>query len=128
VVVATNIAEASLTIDGIYYVVDPGFAKQNVYNPKNGMDSLVIAPISQVRLLHRWHRAAGLLRCLVERRTICDLDNCTSHGLRPGLTALAFCLLHPLVLDILTRSTTLAGLENRRFDRWMNAVQSSSAP
>ena len=25
--VATNIAEASLTIDGIYYVVDPGFAK-----------------------------------------------------------------------------------------------------
>ena len=34
VVVATNIAEASLTIDGIYYVVDPGFAKQKVYNPK----------------------------------------------------------------------------------------------
>lgn len=33
-VVATNIAEASLTIDGIYYVVDPGFAKQKVYNPK----------------------------------------------------------------------------------------------
>lgn len=32
--VATNIAEASLTIDGIYYVVDPGFAKQKVYNPK----------------------------------------------------------------------------------------------
>lgn len=29
-VVATNIAEASLTIDGIYYVVDPGFAKQKV--------------------------------------------------------------------------------------------------
>lgn len=27
VVVATNIAEASLTIDGIYYVIDPGFAK-----------------------------------------------------------------------------------------------------
>ncbi|GKA25971.1 probable pre-mRNA-splicing factor ATP-dependent RNA helicase DEAH5 [Tanacetum coccineum] len=34
VVVATNIAEASLTIDGIFYVIDPGFAKQNVYNPK----------------------------------------------------------------------------------------------
>ena len=36
VVIATNIAEASLTIDGIYYVVDPGFAKQKVYNPKVG--------------------------------------------------------------------------------------------
>lgn len=48
VVIATNIAETSLTIDGIYYVVDPGFVKQNVYNPKTGMDSLVVTPISQV--------------------------------------------------------------------------------
>lgn len=45
-IIATNIAEASLTIDGIYYVVDPGFAKIKVYNPKLGMDSLIIAPIS----------------------------------------------------------------------------------
>jgi pre-mRNA-splicing factor ATP-dependent RNA helicase DHX16 len=34
VVLATNIAETSLTIDGIRYVVDPGFAKQNEYNPR----------------------------------------------------------------------------------------------
>ena len=48
-VVATNIAEASLTIDGIYYVVDPGFVKQKAYNAKVGMDSLIVVPISQVR-------------------------------------------------------------------------------
>lgn len=48
VVIATNIAETSLTIDGIYYVVDPGFVKQKVYNSKTGMDSLVVTPISQV--------------------------------------------------------------------------------
>ena len=48
VVIATNIAETSLTIDGIYYVVDPGFVKQKVYNSKSGMDALVVTPISQV--------------------------------------------------------------------------------
>mmetsp|Transcript_5125 Transcript_5125/g.10403 ORF Transcript_5125/g.10403 Transcript_5125/m.10403 type:complete len:1163 (-) Transcript_5125:1198-4686(-) len=57
VVIATNIAEASLTIDGIYYVVDPGFAKQKVYNPKMGMDSLVVAPISQASARQRSGRA-----------------------------------------------------------------------
>jgi pre-mRNA-splicing factor ATP-dependent RNA helicase DHX15/PRP43 len=34
VVVSTNIAETSLTIDGIVYVIDPGFAKEKVYNPR----------------------------------------------------------------------------------------------
>ena len=56
-VIATNIAEASLTIDGIYYVVDPGFAKQKVYNPKIGMDSLVVTPISQASAKQRAGRA-----------------------------------------------------------------------
>ena len=56
-VVATNIAEASLTIDGIYYVVDPGFCKQKAYNPKLGMDSLVVTPISQASARQRSGRA-----------------------------------------------------------------------
>lgn len=54
---ATNIAEASLTIDGIHYVVDPGFAKIKCYNPKLGMDSLVVAPISQASADQRAGRA-----------------------------------------------------------------------
>lgn len=57
VVVATNIAEASLTIDGIYYVIDPGFCKQKAYNPKMGMDSLVVSPISQASARQRAGRA-----------------------------------------------------------------------
>eukprot|EP00934_Nitzschia_sp_Nitz4_P000011 Nitzschia sp. Nitz4//scaffold123_size70294//37247//40867//NITZ4_005929-RA/size70294-processed-gene-0.17-mRNA-1//-1//CDS//3329534488//11//frame0 len=56
-VVATNIAEASLTIDGIYYVVDPGFSKQKAFNPKLGMDSLVVTPISQASARQRAGRA-----------------------------------------------------------------------
>ena len=49
VVLATNIAETSLTIDGIIYVIDPGFCKQKSYNPRTGMESLVVTPISKVR-------------------------------------------------------------------------------
>ncbi|CAG9462550.1 unnamed protein product [Pedinophyceae sp. YPF-701] len=56
-VVATNIAEASLTIDGIYFVVDPGFSKVKVYNAKLGMDSLVTSPISQASARQRAGRA-----------------------------------------------------------------------
>lgn len=57
VVIATNIAETSLTIDGIFYVVDPGFVKQKIYNPKSGMDALVVTPISQAAAKQRAGRA-----------------------------------------------------------------------
>ncbi|PKK68106.1 ATP-dependent RNA helicase DHX8 [Rhizophagus irregularis] len=57
VVIATNIAETSITIDGIYYVVDPGFVKQNAYDAKVGMDSLIVTPISQAQARQRSGRA-----------------------------------------------------------------------
>lgn len=56
-IIATNIAEASLTIDGIYYVIDPGFCKQKVYNSKIGMDSLIVCPISMASARQRAGRA-----------------------------------------------------------------------
>lgn len=42
VIVATNIAETSLTVDGILFVIDPGFCKMKVYNPRIGMDALQV--------------------------------------------------------------------------------------
>lgn len=52
---APNITKASLTIDGIYFVMDPKLAKQNVYNPKLGIDSLVITSNSHQTTCQRAH-------------------------------------------------------------------------
>lgn len=57
VVVSTNIAETSLTIDGIVYVVDPGFSKQKVYNPRIRVESLLVTPISKASAQQRAGRA-----------------------------------------------------------------------
>jgi len=57
VVLATNIAETSITIDGVVYVIDPGFVKQNNFNPKTGMSSLVVEPISRASANQRAGRA-----------------------------------------------------------------------
>ncbi|KAJ1655478.1 DEAH-box ATP-dependent RNA helicase prp43 [Dispira simplex] len=56
-VVSTNIAETSLTIDGIVYVVDPGFSKQKVYNPRVRVESLLVSPISKAAAQQRAGRA-----------------------------------------------------------------------
>lgn len=57
VVVSTNIAETSLTIDGIVYVVDPGFSKQKIYNPRIRVESLLVSPISKASASQRAGRA-----------------------------------------------------------------------
>jgi len=53
VVLATNIAETSITIDGVVFVIDPGFVKQNSYNPRTGMSSLVVVPVCTRDSLHK---------------------------------------------------------------------------
>lgn len=57
VILATNIAETSLTIDGIIYVIDPGFCKQNSYNARTGVESLIVTPISKASANQRAGRA-----------------------------------------------------------------------
>jgi ATP-dependent helicase HrpB len=48
VVVATNVAETSVTIDGIRHVVDSGLARVARYDPERGIGTLFIEPISRV--------------------------------------------------------------------------------
>jgi HrpA-like RNA helicase len=57
VIISTNIAETSVTIDGITAVIDSGLAKLNWYNPRTFTSSLIEAPISKASANQRKGRA-----------------------------------------------------------------------
>lgn len=57
VVVATNIAETSITINGIVFVIDCAFVKLRAYNPNTAIESLVVTPISKASASQRAGRA-----------------------------------------------------------------------
>jgi ATP-dependent RNA helicase DDX35 len=57
VIFSTNIAEASVTINGIVYVVDCGFVKLRAYNPKTGIETLTATPVSKAAAAQRAGRA-----------------------------------------------------------------------
>lgn len=82
IIFATNIAETSLTIDGVAFVVDCGYAKQKEYNPKTGMESLQLTQISQVQAIQRAGRAgrtmAGKCFRLYSEETYKQMDNVTT--------------------------------------------------
>ena len=57
IILATNIAETSITINGIAYVIDSGFCKQMCYDPRTGLETLAITPISKANAKQRAGRA-----------------------------------------------------------------------
>ena len=57
IVISTNIAETSVTIDGVVYVVDSGYVKQGEYDPERRMSKLIVTPISQASAKQRAGRA-----------------------------------------------------------------------
>ncbi|OBT94846.1 hypothetical protein VE01_06365 [Pseudogymnoascus verrucosus] len=57
VIFSTNIAEASVTIDGIIYVVDSGFVKLRAFNPTTSIETLTATPISKASATQRAGRA-----------------------------------------------------------------------
>uniref|UniRef100_A0A8H7Y2F8 RNA helicase n=1 Tax=Psilocybe cubensis TaxID=181762 RepID=A0A8H7Y2F8_PSICU len=56
-IISTNIAEASVTIEGVKFVVDSGFVKIRVYNPTSGLASLATVPVSAASATQRAGRA-----------------------------------------------------------------------
>ena len=57
VILATNVAEASVTIDGVLYVIDSGFVKLRAHDPATGVDALTAAPVSRASATQRAGRA-----------------------------------------------------------------------
>jgi RNA helicase HrpA len=67
VIVSTNIAETSLTIEGVSHVVDSGLVKQKEFDPESGVESLVVVPHSQSGCDQRAGRAGRVTQGLVYR-------------------------------------------------------------
>ncbi len=57
IIVATNIAETSVTIDGVKHVIDAGYLKQMNYNPETGINALELMQASQANMNQRMGRA-----------------------------------------------------------------------
>ena len=60
IIVATNVAEASVTIPDLVYVVDNGFAKVNTYNSLLSTTDLVVEPISESSRIQRRGRVGRI--------------------------------------------------------------------
>ena len=69
VILATNIAETSITVPGVRYVVDTGFVKARAYKARLATESLQVVPISQAQARQRSGRAGGDLTLHYVQRT-----------------------------------------------------------
>lgn len=68
IILATNVAETSITISGITYVIDTGFAKEKTYHPNSGIDSLLLSPISKSSAMQRAGRAGReVMRFIIDQ-------------------------------------------------------------
>lgn len=87
----TNIAETSLTVDGIYYVIDTGYSKMKVYNPRMGMDVLQVLPVSRA--------AAGLAKTYTKLLLPMYIHKKSSNAIKLGMTINGYGHIFYLMLD-----------------------------
>jgi ATP-dependent RNA helicase DDX35 len=121
VVVSTNVAETSVTIPGIRYVIDSGFAKIPSYNARDAMSSLLAEPISQASANQRAGRAGRVMpgKCFrlytevayveeLPKRTTPEIQRCNLASVVLQLKSLgiddiaSFAFLTPPPNDLLT--------------------------
>lgn len=106
IIFATNIAQTSVTIPNISFVVDSGFVKQKMYDPTTGMDALLVVPISQAAAIQRSGRAgrtrAGICFRMYSRESFeTEMEKETvPEILRTGLTGTVLSLKRLGILDV----------------------------
>lgn len=107
VVISTNIAETSLTIDGIVYVIDSGYVKENVYSASTGMESLEVVPCSRASADQRAGRAGRVgpgkcFRLYTKWTFLNDLNsNPTPEILRTELTSVVLLMMTLGITDLI---------------------------
>ncbi|KAF9958536.1 DEAH-box ATP-dependent RNA helicase prp22 [Mortierella alpina] len=106
VIFATNIAQTSVTIPNIRFVVDSGFVKQKMYDSTTGMDALLVVPISKAAATQRAGRAgrtrAGICFRLYSKDSFeMDMENETvPEIMRTGLTGTVLSLKRLGIMDV----------------------------
>ena len=102
IVFATNVAESSLTVPGIRYVVDTGLARISRYNPRSKVQRLPIEPVSQASARQRSGRcgrvAAGVCVRLFSEQDFESRDTYTTPEIRR--TSLASVILQTKILNL----------------------------
>jgi pre-mRNA-splicing factor ATP-dependent RNA helicase DHX16 len=128
VVLATNIAETSLTIDGIVYVIDPGLVKENIYNPRTGMESLVVTPCSRASANQRAGRAGRVgpgkcFRLYTKWAFYNELDeNTTPEIQRTNLNSVVLMLMSLGITDLIDFDFMDAPPATLSSARWNNST------
>lgn len=106
VIFATNIAQTSVTIPNIRFVVDSGFVKQKMYDSSTGMDALLVVPISKAAATQRAGRAgrtrAGICFRLYSRESFeTEMEEETiPEIMRTGLTGTVLSLKNLGIRDV----------------------------
>jgi len=110
IVLATAIAETSLTIEGIRLVVDAGLSRQARFDPNTGLDRLVTLPVSQAAADQRAGRAGRL-----EAGVCCRLWSSHRHLVAHTPPEVLHADLAPLILEL-----ALWGVQDCRQLRWLD--------
>lgn len=131
VVIATNIAEASVTIDGIRYVVDSGFVKMRVFNPLTDMDVLRVTPTSRASANQRAGRAGrtstGKCIRLYPEAQFASLPASTPPEICRSDVALFVLQLKALGIDNIVRFDFMTPPPSRMLDRGLEFLFSLGA-